>query len=229
MDEKKVVFSFDRDGTIDVNPLNTEHQVIPLEWVQYLAHETDHEVWAHGNQTLKEEAGIPGTAELMEAYKENWGDPITHVNERDHKDLETELSIDSEDPLPEPDIVTAAANWFKLGKRPSKQQYLRLLSTLLPDADEYVCVDNQYLTYVSGWDFYYPHEFVDQYTATISDELKSVDRSKLSTQASQVEFADENTRSDIRLLSSLGRHVPRSVRERLEIRPDKKVPIRFRK
>ena len=50
---------------------------------RHLAHETDHEVWAIGNQTLKGEADIPGIEELAKRYyeagidrlgeKNNWG------------------------------------------------------------------------------------------------------------------------------------------------------------
>ena len=53
------VYAFDRDSTIDVNK-----GPVPLEWVQKLT-QTEHEVWAIGNQRLKEEANIPGIAEIL--------------------------------------------------------------------------------------------------------------------------------------------------------------------
>lgn len=53
------VFAFDRDGTIEVN-----QGPVPLKWVKYLAHETEHKVYAIGNQRLKIEADIPGLQEL---------------------------------------------------------------------------------------------------------------------------------------------------------------------
>jgi len=46
-----LVFAFDRDWTIDVNP-HPRHDAVPLEWVRHLAHETPHAVYAIGNQTL---------------------------------------------------------------------------------------------------------------------------------------------------------------------------------
>lgn len=59
------VFAFDRDDTVDVNPHHRKEPMVPLEWVRYLAHETPHEVWATGNQALRTEADIPGTAEAL--------------------------------------------------------------------------------------------------------------------------------------------------------------------
>lgn len=65
------VFAFDRDYTIDVNPPRDEdREPVPIEWVGYLAHETDHIVYATGNQMLKREASIPGIAEIVDAHPE---------------------------------------------------------------------------------------------------------------------------------------------------------------
>lgn len=226
---QKIVFSFDRDGTIDVNPLHDDQCAIPLEWVQYLSHCTEHEVWAHGNQSLKEEAGIPGTAELFERYKVEFGDPIEQVNARDHKDLETQLSITGVNSTPDPDIVTAAANWYKRQKGPSKQQYLRLVQTLIPDADKYVCVDNQYLGYVPEWEFHYSHEFVDAYEEFLTNELQSVTSSQLDSYAEEFEHSSAPSVRRINFLSSFGQYLPRYIRERFEIKPDKTIPIGIRK
>ncbi len=55
-----IVFAFDRDLTVDVN-----EGPVPLALVRHLAHCTDHQVWATGNQLLKDEAGIPGIAEII--------------------------------------------------------------------------------------------------------------------------------------------------------------------
>lgn len=55
-----IVFAFDRDLTVDVN-----EGPVPLALVRHLAHETEHEVWATGNQLLKQEAGIPGITEIL--------------------------------------------------------------------------------------------------------------------------------------------------------------------
>jgi len=61
------VFAFDRDDTVDVSPPH-EREAVPLAWVRHLAHETDHEVWAIGNQRLVEEADVPGVAEAIERH-----------------------------------------------------------------------------------------------------------------------------------------------------------------
>lgn len=72
------VFAFDRDFTVDVNPPSPdrylkipdgqEQLAVPLDWVAHLAHNTDHIVYATGNQTLKKEASIPGTGEIIDAH-----------------------------------------------------------------------------------------------------------------------------------------------------------------
>jgi len=219
------VFSFDRDGTIDVNPLSPEHESIPLKWVQYLAHETEHEVWAHGNQKLKREAGIPGQHELIQRYKKRWGDPIKHVNDRQHKDLELELSV-THQTKPDPDLVTAAAEWEKGGNY-SKQQHLRLLEAIFPDADEYICVDNQYLGYVPGWTFYYPNKFVEEFSS-LENEIESLDPD---WEVPPTEFGSgkQDVRRTTKVVSRIGKKLPRRVRDRFELDPSKRIPIRFRR
>jgi len=69
--EKITVFAFDRDHTVDVN-----QGPVPLEWIRKLARQEGNEVWATGNQALKEEAGILGTKETAKRLSEdpsNWG------------------------------------------------------------------------------------------------------------------------------------------------------------
>jgi hypothetical protein len=73
------VFAFDRDMTVDVRSPRSQH-LVPLEWVSYLAHETEHEVWAIGNQQLTEEAEIPGIAEAIDRHSEYTG-PVQSVSE----------------------------------------------------------------------------------------------------------------------------------------------------
>ena len=66
-----VVFAFDRDYTVDVNPPPRDDQeAVPLEWVRYLAHETEHIVFATGNQLLREEADIPGIPTMLDLHPE---------------------------------------------------------------------------------------------------------------------------------------------------------------
>ena len=59
-----IVFAFDRDLTVNVN-----EGPVPLVLVKHLAHNTEHEVWATGNQLLKAEAGIPGIDEMCARIK----------------------------------------------------------------------------------------------------------------------------------------------------------------
>jgi hypothetical protein len=49
------VLAFDRDWTVDVNP-HPHREAVALEWVLYWAHDSDHEVWAIGNQDLVDDA-----------------------------------------------------------------------------------------------------------------------------------------------------------------------------
>lgn len=89
------VFAFDRDGTIDVS-----HGPVPLKWVRYLAHETEHKVFAIGNQRLKREAKIPGLKELgvmgrrraLRVLKENFSNAEAYivVDDLDLLDMEEE-------------------------------------------------------------------------------------------------------------------------------------------
>lgn len=69
------VLCFGRDQTIDTNP-PVEGLAIPLYWVQYYAHYTDHHVWATGNQQLQIEAGIPTPYEAREILIQK-GHPIS--------------------------------------------------------------------------------------------------------------------------------------------------------
>lgn len=64
---RTVCFCFDRDSTVDVG---IAPGAVPLEWVRYLDEETNHQVWATGNQLLKEEAEIPGIKEALDILRE---------------------------------------------------------------------------------------------------------------------------------------------------------------
>jgi hypothetical protein len=66
-----LVFAFDRDWTVDVNP-HPRHDAVPLVWVRHLAHETPHAVYAIGNQTLAEEAAIPGVVDIVGRHPDDW-------------------------------------------------------------------------------------------------------------------------------------------------------------
>lgn len=151
------VFGFDRDETVSTNG-PAERAAVPIEWIRYLAHETDHEVWAIGNQDLKEEADIPGDDEAAALYEERWGDPNDHVEERTEPKLE-ERVIDGPAP-PDPDLTTALHVRDVYGGRLERQQRLRLLSALFPEATRYIVVDNFYLGHVDDWTHFFPWEFV---------------------------------------------------------------------
>jgi len=129
--EEYVVFAFDRDETVDVNP-HPEEEAVPLSWVRTLAHETPHEVWAIGNQQLKDEADIDGIREAVMESENEWY--------RAFEEAETDLDVDG---------------WPRRGRR------VTMLSELFPDADAYIVVDDKDLSYVEGWTHYYPWEFVD--------------------------------------------------------------------
>lgn len=152
------VFAFDRDETVSVNGPETR-RAVPLGWIRYLAHKTEHEVWAIGNQDLKEEADIPGDAEAAKRYEQRWGDPNDHVEQRIEPKLEEPVLTDPS--APDPDLTTALHVRDEYGGRLERQQRLRLLSALFPDARGYFVVDNFYLDHVDEWTHFFPWEFVE--------------------------------------------------------------------
>ncbi|MFC6771250.1 hypothetical protein ACFQDD_06925 [Halorubrum pallidum] len=200
---------------------------MPLDWIQYLAHETDHVVWAHGNQDLKREAVIPGKQELVDAYTERWGSPVAHVNDRRYKHMETQLEVESDNQPPDPDVTTAAAEYLKGGDL-HKHQILRLLRSIYPDAEKYVCVDNQYLGYVDGWEYHLPHGFVEEY-ASLAADVEAADIDMDAVQQSRPSAPTTKRRRSVALLRQLGRYVPQSVKEMVDITPDNRIPIRLRR
>ncbi|EMA48454.1 adaptin protein [Halococcus thailandensis JCM 13552] len=125
-----MVFAFDRDWTVDVNP-HPQHEAVPLAWVRHLAHDTDHEVWAIGNQDLKEEADIPGIEALAERYYEEGVGRLGEQNEFGRYEY-----------------------W------PERPDRLRILAEEFPDATECIVVDDIDLSDVEGWSHYYAWDFV---------------------------------------------------------------------
>jgi len=208
------VYSFDRDGCISVNPMNVSYPSIPLEWVQYLEHHTDHKVWVHGNQKLRYEAGISGKSEAVEEYEKRWGDPINIVNKRENRELEESMAGH-----PDPDITTAAANIKRNGKGITKQQQLRLLRELYPDADRYICTDNRYLGYVNGWNFYLPYEFVDEFD-WIQTEIDNL--------SEEIAYKSPADRKSAQILKKIGEYMPKWFKNYFDLQSDKRIPIRFK-
>ena len=158
----RIVFAFDRDDTLTNSPKTGP---IPIEWVRHLARETDHEVWATGNQKLKSEADLPGTDELIAAYRERWGDPKDRFLRRGHPKFER--AVEEGPGQPAPDLDTAVylheghetPRGFPSEGSLTREQRLRLLHTLFPDHDWHVVIDNKYLEHLRGWTHFYPDEF----------------------------------------------------------------------
>lgn len=61
--EQRTCFCFDRDETVSTG---TPPGPIPIEVVRYISHDTNHPVWATGNQALTGEADINGRDTMIE-------------------------------------------------------------------------------------------------------------------------------------------------------------------
>ena len=154
------VYAFDRDSTVDVNPPDDGSRAFPLEWLRHLAHETEHVVWATGNQKLTEEADIPGDEEAAQLYIDRWGHPRDHIEDRPVSNLEVEVIDDSE--APDPDLTTALLDYLEDDVRLDRHQRVRLVAALHPDADRYIAVDNRYLGFIDGVEHYQGYELVEE-------------------------------------------------------------------
>jgi HEAT repeat protein len=124
------VLAFDRDWTVDVNP-HPNREAVPLEWVRHLAHETDHVVYAIGNQLLADEAAIPGVVDIVGRHSDEWEQWLGEKQPDGYYD-----------------------------RFPTRRERLALIADLHPDADGYVVVDDIDLSDVDGWDHYHAWEFV---------------------------------------------------------------------
>jgi len=113
-----------------VNP-HPRHDAVPLEWVRHLAHETPHAVYAIGNQTLAEEAAIPGVVDIVGRHPDDWDEWLGEK---------------------QPD--------GRYEQFPLRRERLSLIDDLHPDADSYVVVDDLDLSDVDGWEHYHAWEFV---------------------------------------------------------------------
>jgi len=125
-----LVFGFDRDWTVDVNP-HPDREAVPLEWVRHIAHETAHSVYAIGNQILAEEAAIPGVVDIVGRHADDWADWLGGK---------------------QPD------GYYE--RFPTRHERLALIADLHPDADGYIVVDDIDLSTVDGWEHYHAWEFV---------------------------------------------------------------------
>lgn len=138
MTPPRYVVCFDRDEAVSTNPHHDpEKPAVPLSWVKYLAHDAEKvDVWATGNQTLKEEAAIPGT------------DRATSLWETLDREPDGRYSIPH--PLE-----------FSLPRR----DRLHLIQDLYHDAGhepEFIVVDDVDLSNMAkhGWVHYFPWDFV---------------------------------------------------------------------
>jgi hypothetical protein len=77
MDER--ILCFDRDKTVDVSP-PASGTPVPLSWVQFYAHRTEHDVWATGNPRLCREAGIPSPREARQLLVAAGVDPVAEYD-----------------------------------------------------------------------------------------------------------------------------------------------------
>lgn len=124
------VFMFDRDYTVDVNP-KPGRDSIPLRLVKFLAHETDHPVFATGNQHLRREALIPGVEDARKIWEKMHGyDP----NDR----YEDESYFDN--------------------YKPSRENCVKLVRDIHPDHNEFIVFDDANLKHLheDGINHFYP-------------------------------------------------------------------------
>lgn len=129
--DERFILAFDRDETVDVNP-PADRKAVPLSWIKHWDTETDHEVWAIGNQKLKSEAEIPGVREAVLALENEWYREFAETDDDD--------SVDG---------------W------PRRARRVEMLTELFPDASKYIVVDDKDLSYIDGWSHYFPWEFVE--------------------------------------------------------------------
>ncbi len=125
-----LVFAFDRDWTVDVNP-HPHHEAVPLEWVRHLAHETGHAVYAIGNQDLADEAAIPGVVDVVGRHPDEWDEWLGEK--------------------------TPSGRYEQF---PLRRERLRLIEDLHQAAEGYVVVDDLDLSDVDEWEHYHAWEFV---------------------------------------------------------------------
>ena len=125
-----IVFAFDRDWTVDVNP-HPRHEAVPLQWVRHLAHETSHAVYAIGNQDLAKEAAIPGVVDIVGRHEDDWEQWLGGK------------------------LPSGRYEQF-----PKRRERLSLIADLHPEADEFVVIDDLDLSDVDGWEHYHAWEFV---------------------------------------------------------------------
>ena len=142
---------FDRDYTVDVNPHPTR-DAVPLRLVKYLAHETDHRVFATGNQHLRREALIPGVEEARQVWEvQNGYSPEDRYEDESYFDK----------------------------YKPSRKNCVRLVRDIHPNQNEFIVIDDVNLKILQneGVEHYYPWDAEDPIRERfdIPNEIKSQD------------------------------------------------------
>ena len=127
-----IVIGFDRDLTVDVNG-----GPIPLALVRRFAGDKNFEVWAIGNQRLKEEAGIPGIDEMKERLGQG---PKSRDNKKN-----AELNI-----------LSKTERNIK-----AKIERCRMLKQLFPSATKYIVVGDFDVSAAEGWEWFSPAAFLN--------------------------------------------------------------------
>ncbi len=158
------LLSFDRDGTVEVNPPAGDREAVPLEWVRHLGHETDHEVGAIGNQAPVKEAAVPGDDAVRERFEWLYGDAFEHLERREARNRQY-WETPATEHVPDPDLVSAPAEWTETGDRPARHRRVRLVGSPFPDAQERVVVDSRYLDVLEGWTCHLPRAFAERVRA----------------------------------------------------------------
>lgn len=157
MTHPRTVVCFDRDEAVSTNPHpDPDKPAVPLSWVKYLAHAAPGvDVWATGNQTLRHEAAIPGTARAVELW--------------------AELGVSPDDRFSIPDPLR-----FELPRR----DRLHVIQDIYGDGVEtFVVVDDADISDMGahGWEHYLPWRFVraveaDRAPVSIPTSLEFTDR-----------------------------------------------------
>lgn len=126
------ILCFDRDRTVDVNPPESG-RAVPLSWVQFYAHRTDHDVWATGNPRLCREAGIPSPREARRLL----------------------VAADREPVAPYDRMNTGRIDRLRLLDQLYEETYDREVRFVVVD-------DTDVTEYTDGrpWSYYHPGEFV---------------------------------------------------------------------
>lgn len=110
---------------------NPNHHAVPIEWARYWAHEQGHEVWAIGEQELTEEAEIPGVVEMIRRRDGN----IEALGEQD---------------------ADGQYEWW-----PEREERLDILSSVFPDAERRIVVDDWDFSHLQDWEHYHGPQFVE--------------------------------------------------------------------